>query len=138
MAAVRNGPARDQGISVFQGAGVQYTVPISDPNGTRPDLTGATAAWWLGPMPAGRAQGPQYLVADAPGTFTKALSIVADPTVPGAYMVVLDIVPEDYAGFSPLDLCQHEIWIAEVGKSPYPATLGRFLINGTVKGAAAS
>ena len=136
MAALRSGPARDQGVSVFQGAGVTYTVPMSDPDGTRPDLTGATAAWWLGPAPVGRPQGPQFFVADAPDAFTKALPIVADPAVPGAFMVVLDIVEADYAGFSPLGLYQHEIWITEVGKAPYPATIGPFVIHGTVKGGA--
>ncbi|MGU3668025.1 hypothetical protein ACLBX9_27880 [Methylobacterium sp. A49B] len=134
MAAPRNGPARDQGVSVFQGAGVQYTVPMSDPDGTRPDLTGATAAWYLGAMPVGRPQGPQFYVADAPEAFTKPLPIVPDPAVPGAFMAVLAIAPQDYAGFSPLGSYQHEIWITEVGKDPYPATIGPFVIHGTVKG----
>lgn len=137
MAAARNGPALDQRIIVYQGAGASYTVPISDPDGSRPDLTDAVAAWWLGPMPSLRAQGPQASIANTPGAFTKALPIVADPAVAGAFMVLLDIVPEDYAGFAPGGPCQHEVWITESGKAPYPATLGPFVIHGTVKGAAA-
>jgi hypothetical protein len=135
--AERNGPALDQGVEVWQGAGATYSVPIADPNGSRPDLTGASAAWWAGAVPPGRPQGPQFYVADTPDAFTKALSIVPDPVVPGAFMVALAIAKTDLAGFSPLGQYQHEIWITEVGKDPYPATIGPLVIRGTVKGAAA-
>ena len=136
MAGERNGPALDQGVLVYQAAGATYTVPIKDPDGTRPDVTGATAAWWAGPAPVGRPQGPQFAsVADRPGAATKALSIVVDPT--GGFMVVLDIAPEDVAAFAPTGLYQHEIWIAEIGRRPYPITIGTLVIRGTVKAAAA-
>lgn len=136
MAGERNGPALDQGVLVFQAAGATYTVPIKDPDGTRPDMTGATAAWWAGPVPAGRPRGPQFAsVANQTGAVTKALSIVVDPA--GGFMVILDIAPEDIAGFGPTGLYQHEIWITEVGRRPYLITIGSLVIRGTVKGAAA-
>lgn len=132
-----NGPALDQRIVVLQDAPAIYTVPVSDPDGTRPNLTGATAAWWVGPVPAGRPLGPQFWVADVPGAFTKALDVVPDPAVPGAFMVVLAIDPEDLAGFPPTGLYQHEIWVTEVGKPASPVTFGPLVIRGTVKGQAA-
>ena len=141
MAAVRNGPARDQDVSVLQGAGVTYTIPVRDPDppapapaSPRPNLTGATAAWWLGPLPVVAPRGGPCSVADQPGAYTKALDLVPDPD--GGFMVVLEILPADYAGFSPGDLCQHEVWITEPGKAPSPVTFGRFVLQGTVKGAA--
>ena len=136
MAGERNGPALDQGVLVYQAAGATYTVPIKDPGGTRPDMTGATAAWWAGPVPSGRPQGPQFAsVANLPGAFTKALPVVVDPD--GGFMVVLDIAPEDLAGFAAAGLYQHEIWITEVGRRACPITIGTLVIRGTVKGAAA-
>jgi len=139
MAGERNGPALDQGALVYQAAGATYTVPIKDPDpaAPRPDMTGATAAWWAGPAPIGRPQGPQFAsVANLPGAVTKALSVAIDPA--GGFMVILDIAPEDVAGFAPTGLYQHEIWITEVGRRPYPITIGTLVIRGTVKGAAAA
>ncbi len=137
MAGERNGPALDQGALVYQAAGATYTVPIKDPDGSRPNVIGATAAWWAGPVPAGRPQGPQFAsVAGQPGAITKALQVVADPD--GGFMVILDIAPEDVAGFAPTGLYQHEIWITEVGRRAYPITIGTLVIRGTVKGSAAA
>ena len=133
----KNGPALEQGVLVVQGAPAVYTVPVSDPDGSRPNLAGATAAWWAGAKPAGRPLGPQFWVADAPNAFTKALPVVPDPAEPGAFMVVLAIDPADLAGFTPTGLYQHEIWVTVVGKPASPVTFGPLVIRGTVKGAAA-
>jgi|GEM_PF-2951793 len=137
-----NGPALDQRIMVFQGAPAIYTVPIRDPDppspappSPRPDLTGASAAWWVGPVPAGRPLGPQFWIADTPGAFTKVLAVVPDPE--GGFMVVLPIDPQDLADFPPTGLYQHEIWVTEVGKPASPVTFGPLVIRGTVKGQAA-
>jgi len=135
-AVPKNGPALEQGVLVLQGAPAAYTVPVADPDGTRPDLTGATAAWWAGVKPAGRPLGPQFWVADAPDAFTKPLPIVPDPEVSGAFMVILEIDPADLAGFPPTGLYQHEIWVTEVGKPASPVTFGPLVIRGTVKGTA--
>lgn len=136
MATARTGPALNQGVVVYQGAPVTYLVPVSDPDGTRPDLTGATATWWAGAVPAGRPLAPQFSVADTPESFSKALVVQADGV--GGFRIVLAIAPADLAGFSPTELYQHEIWVTEVGKAPYPVTIGPLDIRGTVKGAAAS
>ncbi|MGU3475625.1 hypothetical protein [Methylobacterium sp. D48H] len=40
-------------------------------------------------------------------------------------------------GAVPAGLYQHEVWVTEVGKAPYPVTIGPVVIRGTVKGAAA-
>ncbi|MBE7204133.1 MAG: hypothetical protein INR70_40950 [Parafilimonas terrae] len=136
MAAVRNGPARGQDIAVLQGAALDFVVPVRDPDpaADAPDLTGATAAWWVGPVPVATPRGQPCSVADAPDAFTKALSIVSDGK--GGFQVLLPIQPTDYAGLVSAGQLQHKISITEVGKDPYPATLGRFVIQGTVKGAA--
>jgi len=133
--ADRNGPALDQDVLVYQGAPASYRVPISNPDGTRPDLSQATAFWWAGPKPARRPLSPNFTIANAPGAVTKPLSIVPDGA--GAYQVILPIEPADLAGFPPAGIYQHEVWIAEAGAEAYPAAIGALLIDGTVKGAAA-
>lgn len=129
-----NGPALDQRVVAYQGAGATYTVPILNPDGTKPDLTGATAAWWVGPLPA-RVAGGAQTIAGQPGAFTKALAVVNDGA--GTYSVVLDIAEGDLTAYAPGGLWQHEIWITELAKPPYPATIGPLVIHGTVKGGAA-
>lgn len=136
MATARNGPALDQGVVVYQGAPATYLVPVADPDGSRPDLTGATAAWWVGAVPAGRPLGPQFSIADTPQAFTKTLVVQADGA--GGFRIVLSIAPADLAGFAPTGLYQHEVWVTELGAAPYPVTIGSLVIRGTVKGAAAS
>lgn len=130
--ADRNGPALDQAILVYQGAPATYVVPVSDPDGTRPDLTGASAAWWVGPRPLSRAGA--MTVMGAPGAFTQSLPV--EPDGVDGWRVILSIEPEDLAGFAPTGLYQHEIWVTEVGKRPYPVTIGPLVLRGTVKGAA--
>ena len=129
-----NGPALDQRIVVYQGAGATYVVPIRDPDGARPDLSTATAAWWVGPAPIVRP-GTPATIGNGPGTHVKALALAADGA--GGFQVVLPIAPADLAGFAPGGLWQHEIWITEAGREPYPACIGPLVILGTVKGAAA-
>lgn len=128
------GPSLDQAAFVYQGAGATYVVPIRDPDpaAPRPDLTGATAAWWVGALPAARAGAST--IGHQPGAFTKTLPVVADGA--GGFQVVLAIEPADLAGFAPGGLWQHEIWITEPDHAPYPVTIGPLVIAGTVKGAA--
>jgi hypothetical protein len=134
--ADRNGPALDQRVVVCQGAPATYLVPVADPDGSRPDLTNATAAWWVGPVPATRPSGPQFYIANTLDAFTKTLPVQGDGS--GGFRVVLTINPEDLAGFPPAGLYQHEIWVTEIGKPAAPVTFGPLVIRGTVKGAAAT
>lgn len=132
--ADRNGPALDQSVVIYQGASATYRIPISDPDGTRPDLSQATAAWWAGPKPPG-GRGGCASVANLPGAVTKPLPIVSDGV--GGWQVILTIRPTDIVGLDPTALNQHEVWIDEGDGQPYPTTIGPLLIRGTVKGAAA-
>ena len=131
--ADRNGPALDQSVVIYQGASATYRIPVADPDGTRPDLSRATAAWWAGPKPLGR--GAAASVANASGSVTKVLPLVSDGA--GGWQVILTVRSADVAGLDPAALNQHEVWIDEGGGDPYPITIGPLLIRGTVKGAAA-
>lgn len=132
-----NGPALDQGVTFIQGmTRVVYTVPVSDPDGTRPDLSGATATWWAGPTPVNRRSGtPALSVANLPGSVSKTLQIVAD--TPSGYKVVLEIDAADVVGFTPGGQWQHEVWLTYADGTNEPVTVGPLCIIGTVKGAAA-
>jgi hypothetical protein len=138
----RNGPSLDQRVVVFQGSeGVVYTIPVSDPPasptdpvGPPSDLNGASATWWVGPLPVVRPGIPLANVANAPGSRSKSLAIEPDPDRPGGYRVVLAILDADVAGLAPGGLWQHEVWIDQRGKSE-PVTIGPLILLGTVKGA---
>lgn len=134
-AAPVNGPALDQTVAVWQGASATYRVPISNPDGTRPDLSRANAAWWAGPRPLGRGTSAFLSVRDLPGAVTKALSLVSDGV--GGWQAILTITTADLASFDPAGVYQHEIWIDDGVSGPGPVTIGALLIRGTVKGSAA-
>lgn len=133
--ADRNGPALDQSVVVWQGASATYRVPISDPDSSRPDLSKASAAWWVGGKPVGRGASAFASVAGAPGAFTKSLPIVSDGA--GGWQAILTIRAADIAALDPSGLYQHEVWVDEGVGDPYPVTIGPLLIRGTVRGAAA-
>lgn len=133
----RNGPSLNQRVVVYQGSeGVTFVIPVTDPDGAPSDLAGASATWWVGPLPVARPGMPPSSVANAPGSRSKALTIEPDPNVPDGYRVVLPIADADLAGLAPGGLWQHEVWIDQGGQSE-PVTIGPLIIIGTVKGAAA-
>jgi hypothetical protein len=130
MAGDSNGPALNQGVLIYQGAPLSCVVPISNPDGSRPDLSQATAAWWAGAKPAGRPGSVPATVANAPNAVTKPLPILSDGA--GGYQAILLIEPTDVSTFSPVGAYQHEIWLTRPGFEAVPVMIGPLVLRGTV------
>ncbi|MGU3539962.1 hypothetical protein [Methylobacterium sp. A54F] len=118
-------PALDQTLALWAGDTRRVTIPVRDADKSAPNLSDATAAWWMGDAPTSAAEPKRVLIRKATGA---ELTIVQ---VDGVWSLRFTIETEDTLNLPP-GAYYHEAEVTDADGNRSTVTVGRFVIQPTI------